>query len=57
MKVCTLGRILKRRSGYGFTVVFKTPQEAQKYKDQIKYVIKVDRYRMVVKEGYHDQLL
>jgi len=54
MKHCTLGGIIKREGGYGFSVVFADPKLAQKYKDIMKWIIQDDGIGVKVKRGYYD---
>lgn len=58
MKKCTLGRILRSSDGtYGYRVSFKTRDEALKYKDETRYIIQVDGYKIQILEGVNDELL
>jgi len=54
MKHCTLTGIIKKFGGYGFSVVFTNAKDAQKYKEQIKYIIEVDKIQVKTKRGYYD---
>lgn len=54
MKHCTLTGIVGKKGGYGFSVIFTTPEDAQKYKDEIKFIIEVDKIKVKAKRGYYD---
>ena len=45
-KKCTIGRIVKHSRGYGFKITFDNFDEANKYKDQVYYIINVDGYKI-----------
>jgi hypothetical protein len=55
MPSATIGRIIKHSNGIGFKVTFNTKEEAQKYKDEIYFIISVDGYKIDNKGGCYDK--
>ena len=56
MRSITISGIIKHHSGYGFKLTFNKSEEAQKYKDMIRWILQDDGYKIKDKKGYHDNL-
>lgn len=54
MKHCMITGIIGRRGGCGFSVIFSTAKDAQKYKDMFKWIIQDDNFKVDIKRGYYD---
>lgn len=49
-----LGRIIKHKKGTGFKITFPTKEEANKYKEMMKWILADDGYRIDNDTGYFD---
>lgn len=55
-KTVHLGGIINRRQlGVGFDIIFKTKDEAQRYKEMLMFILKNDKYNVETAMGYHDK--
>ena len=50
----TIGGIIKYNGGIGFKCVFQDKEQANKYKDMIRWILNNDGYHIEDKKGYHD---
>jgi len=56
MRSVTISGIIKHRNGYGFKITFNNNEEADRYKDMIRWILKDDGYHIENKKGYYDKL-
>ena len=50
----TMGKIIKHTKGIGFKITFPDKEQANKYKDMIRWIIADDGYRIDNDTGYYD---
>jgi len=50
----TLGGIIKYQGGVGFKVVFKNKEQANKYKDMLRWILLDDGFTVKSNTGYFD---
>jgi len=54
MKKATIGGIVKQQGGVGFKITFENRQQANKYKDMFAWILRDDKFKLLVKGGYYD---
>jgi len=53
---CRLSGIIKHNDGIGFKITFDTSEQANKYKDMMKWILKDDGFKVLISKGYYDVL-
>ena len=53
-KEVTLTGIIGIKGGYGFKTIFNSKEDANKYKDMIRFILEDDKFKVIYKTSYHD---